>query len=374
MRNSLGPCGIVALAVTLMLMHGGCALFPLSERPRPSMRVHAFYYPWYANPETDGEWGHWNHQIAVPDAGAYEPPDQIGANFYPLLGLYSSNSEDDLSVHMRQLRYARVGVISVSWWGKGDFTDKTIPRLLDVASKHRIKVGFHIEPFSGRSAATTKEAIMYIIDRYGSHPAFYRDRQHGGRPMFYIYDSYLVPDADWATILSPSGENTIRGTKYDSIVIGLYVKEGDWSSMRDSYFDGFYTYFATDGFTYGSSISNWAGMAHWAKQNDKLFIPSVGPGYADTRIRPWNVANQRGREDGAYYDRMWDAALDVCADFVSITSFNEWHEGTQIEPAVFKTVPGYTYLDYRPHSPGYYLLRTRYWIELLDPKLRAKHN
>jgi glycoprotein endo-alpha-1,2-mannosidase len=47
---------------------------------------------------------------------------------------------------------------------------------------------------------------------------------------------------------------------------------------------------------------------------------------------------------------------------VGITSFNEWHEGTQIEPAVPKQIPGFTYLDYRPRPTDYYLERTAYWI------------
>jgi hypothetical protein len=36
---------------------------------------------------------------------------------------------------------------------------------------------------------------------------------------------------------------------------------------------------------------------------------------------------------GARYDELWTAALAAGADVVSITSWNEWHEGTQIEPA-----------------------------------------
>ena len=30
---------------------------------------------------------------------------------------------------------------------------------------------------------------------------------------------------------------------------------------------------------------------------------------------------------------MWTAALALDADLVTITSYNEWHEGSQIEPA-----------------------------------------
>ena len=50
-----------------------------------------------------------------------------------------------------------------------------------------------------------------------------------------------------------------------------------------------------------------------------------------------------------------------------ITSFNEWHEGTQIEPAVRKQIPGFTYLDYQPLSADYYLKRTADWIGKWHP-------
>lgn len=29
----------------------------------PSDRVHIFYYIWYGNPKSDGEWIHWNHKV-----------------------------------------------------------------------------------------------------------------------------------------------------------------------------------------------------------------------------------------------------------------------------------------------------------------------
>ena len=38
-------------------------------------------------------------------------------------------------------------------------------------------------------------------------------------------------------------------------------------------------------------------------------------------------------KDGQSYDQMWQAAVRAAPDVVTITSYNEWHEGTQIEPA-----------------------------------------
>ncbi len=354
----------VSLAIVLSIYFGPVQAGIKAGEPHPNYDVHTFYYPWYGNPQTDNFYSHWNHQQSVRkgEPKNYPGGGDIGADFYPKLGCYSSNSDDDLNSHMQMLRRAQVGVICSSWWGKDSYTDKAVPRLLDAAATHDIKVCFHIEPFGGRNAQTTRDAIVYIIDKYGSHPAFYRHGKDNPRPMFYVYDSYLTPAGQWKTILSPNGARTIRNTRYDSVVIGLWVKEHEQAFMTEGNFDGYYSYFATDGFTYGSTIKNWPVLAEWAKQNNKLFIPSVGPGYIDLRIRPWNNVNTRDRLNGAYYDREFAAAIDADPPVVGITSFNEWHEGSQIEPAVPKEIADFKYRDYTPHYPEYYLDRTSYWI------------
>ena len=104
-------------------------------------------------------------------------------------------------------------------------------------------------------------------------------------------------------------------------------------------------------------------MLQWSKEHHKLFIPSVGPGYIDTRIRPWNESTTRDRENGKYYDEMYKAAIESGAPYISITSFNEWHEGTQIEPAIPMKCNVFEYLDYQPLENDYYLLRTAYWVD-----------
>ena len=362
----------VLLAVTLSMCLNQYSVRAGDSQPYD--KVHIFYYPWYGNPQTDKFHYHWNHQQFVKEGEPKNYPggDYIAANFYPRLGCYSSNSDQDLEAHMLMLRRAKAGVLCTSWWGKDSYTDKAIPRLLDAAARHNIKVCFHIEPFPGRNAQTTRDALVYIIDKYGSHSAFYRYGKDKPCPMFYVYDSYLTPAEQWKTILSPDGPQTIRNTKYDSVVIGLWVKENEQTFMTEGHFDGCYTYFATDGFTYGSTVTNWSGLAEWAQQNDKLFIPSVGPGYIDLCIRPWNDVNTRDRQNGAYYDREFAAAIAVRPPIISITSFNEWHEGTQIEPAVPKQISDFKYLDYSPGEPEYYLDRTGYWVDCYFEHSTAK--
>lgn len=372
---SITFCGhrIVYLIMVLLLASSWISMVMAEEPVKTREKVHAFYYPWYGNPKTDGAYANWNHWIDAKDGGPgkrYPGGDDIGANFYPVLGSYSVRDPEVLQNHMQFLQKAKVGVISVSWWGKGTFTDKAIPEVMNTAARYGIQVNFHIEPFPGRNADTTRAALVHIIDTYGKHPAFYRCRELGNRPLFYVYDSYLVKAEEWATILDPRGAQTIRGTPYDAAMIGLWVKEHEEDFMIRGGFDGFYTYFATDGFTFGSTPANWPKLARWARENKKMFVPSVGPGYVDTRIRPWNGRNTRGRENGAYYDRMFAAALAVKPEIISITSFNEWHEGTQIEPAVSKKIPAFTYEDYAPRSPDYYLEQTAYWVERFQRQMK----
>ncbi|REC62735.1 hypothetical protein DRF65_09190 [Chryseobacterium pennae] len=37
------------------------------------------------------------------------------------------------------------------------------------------------------------------------------------------------------------------------------------------------------------------------KDHHLIFIPCIGPGYFDTRIRPWNEADFKNRDNGRYY-------------------------------------------------------------------------
>lgn len=313
--------------------------------------VHIFYYPWFGNPEfDDGNYYHWNHPILKPSPESrmrsrnHTPPGDLAASFYPQLGPYSSRNPAVIDRHMRWLSSAAVDVVALSWYPKnkadaqGHPWDMLVPALLNAAEKYKLKMTFHLEPYEHQTAATVRNDIDYVVRMYGNHPAFYRTSPKNNLsvklPLFYVYDSYKISNADWQNIASVNGSSTIRGTDIDSLLIGLAIKLDDVKAMREAGFDGVYTYFAADGFTEVSSMKNWAELSRLCTEHSMLFIPSIGPGYDDSKVRPWNGANTRGRDNGAYYKRHFEMAHAAKADLLSITSFNEWHEGTQIEPAI----------------------------------------
>ena len=156
---------ILALGFVLSVFHSSWAAYTVPSQPNSTARVHLFYYPWYGNPASDGGWIHWNQ-------GGHNPPDDIGANFYPLLGAYSSANTTTIDTHMSWMQRAHAKAISYSWWGRGGREDQLTRRTMDSADRYGIKVCFHIEPYGGRTAASVRNDIIYIYDTYGNHPAF----------------------------------------------------------------------------------------------------------------------------------------------------------------------------------------------------------
>ncbi|UCH34915.1 MAG: S-layer homology domain-containing protein [Armatimonadota bacterium] len=340
----------------ILLALAGCVTFILGHSACASDRVFAYYYPWYANPAFDGYWFHWN------DAG-FTPPDDITSNYYPSLGAYSVNDSAARSQHMAWAAQAGVGIIVSSWWGRTSFENAAAPGVLDAAAAQGLKVCFHLEPYGGRTAASTRDDIAYIYSTYGSHPAFLRVSRPtkwgpsgAARGVFFVFAPGDITDANWRTML-----NGIRGTGNDAIV--LASGGVDW--IDRCHFDGIYLY----AHQVGSDGSDLASLSEQVSALNSIFCAGVGPGFIHTRIG--GTINKPRTPAG--YDTMWRYAVDAAPEWLGITSFNEWHEGTQIEPAVPKTIPEFTYLSYEGHYGRYgadaetiYITRTRAWVDALE--------
>ncbi|MEW2549108.1 glycoside hydrolase family 99 protein [Streptomyces sp. NPDC047002] len=314
-----------------------------------STDVHIFYYPWYGSPKANGSYRHWPQ-------GNLTPPDGISSNFYPVLGAYDSGDSAVVAQHMAWLRQAGTGVLVTSWWGRGSYEDQRVPLLLDRAAGQGLKVAFHIEPYTGRTAASVAADVRYLTGAYGGHAAYFRDAAHGDRGAFYVFQSLDI--ADWSPI---------EQLKSDAIVL---TQTTDVS--KAAHFGGMYTY---DGIA-AARLPDWSGVDRFCRANGLVWSPSFGPGYLDDRAVPGNTTPTVERADGTTYDAVWQHAITsgdggAAPEWVSITSFNEWHEGSQIEPAT--GTPPTSPVTYQTYEGAYgrtgaaattaYLDRTRYWVE-----------
>jgi hypothetical protein len=323
---------IAAMATLAWAGVAGGAPTP-TDRPTPQVAI--FYYAWYGTLAADGAWEHWGQ-------GGNAPPDAIGSNFYPARGPYSSGRQSIVRAQMREIAGTGIDTVIVSWWGPGSVEDARLPSVVAAAQSAGLHVALHVEPWADRTPQGVADALR------GFAALGIRDA--------YVYDSAASSDADWrAALTGLSGFRVFANTPY----AGKALKGG---------FQGIYTY---DVLVYDGS--SFARMCQSARQAGLLCAPSVGPGY-DSR-RATGDPRVRERNDGRWYDHMWQAAVRASADVVSITSYNEWHEGTQIEPARASTGPYASYdgawgLAGR-RAQRAYLDRTTYWVGRLRGALET---
>ena len=311
-------------------------------------RVAAFYYPWYGTSAQDGAYQHWAQD-------GHSPPNDIASAYYPAAGLYSSSDRLVIGSQMDEIRSAGIDEIAVSWWGQGSAEDRRMPAIVAAARADRIAVAAHLEPYPGRTVASVVDDVAYLERMYGIR-------------TFYVYQALDLPVADWAAA---------RDALHAQPGVTVYAQTALAGAAAAGRFDGIYTY---DIVTYrGGMFGRLCAEAHALHL---ICAPSVGPGYDARRGSGDPVV--KPRRNGKTYDSMWKLAIASGADRVTITSFNEWHEGTQIEPAVAGRRGRYRYLSYDGawglHGVAAevsYLMRTRYWSDIfrntspVQPNTRA---
>ncbi|HEV2593073.1 MAG TPA: hypothetical protein VGU02_14405 [Gaiellaceae bacterium] len=308
------------------------------------VRVTAFYYPWYGTSTQDGAYQHWGQD-------GHAPPNDIASSYYPARGLYSSSDHSVVDEQMREIRDAGIDEIAVSWWGRGSDEDRRLALVLQSAKDAGVQVAAHLEPYTGRSVASIADDVAYL--------------KTIGISTFYIYRALDLPVADWA---AAQPELHAGGGTF-------FAQTGMVGAAAAAGFDGIYTY---DIVTFGGNT--FARICSEAAKRHLLCAPSVGPGY-DAR-RGDGDPRVKLRRNGRTYDAMWRAAIQTHADRVTITSFNEWHEGTQIEPAAAPARRGtYRYLSYngawgqKGVSAEYaYLNRTLYWSNVFRNTVPSQLN
>jgi glycoprotein endo-alpha-1,2-mannosidase len=306
-----------------------------SEQPS-NIPIFAFYYPWYGTPSVSGYWYHWSDANHDPDNITNGRRD-IPATDYPLLDVYDSNNETVIDQHIQWARQAGIGCFIISWWGINDFTDNASKHIREVCERDNFNFTFYYE--NTTSIDQTLGDLTYLLNTYGNSSSFYKI---DGRPVIFVYqrarDSlerglYPIFNNGWKDVvqdLRGNGENPY-------IIMDFGEYEYDIKSFVDyfeSFVDGIHVYNDIGIFGISPSVvqtiyRNASDLAH---SYNKTFIATIVPGFNNSVASNYNslVVN---RQNGATYSLFWQIANASRPDGYAVTSFNEWHEGTEIEPS-----------------------------------------
>jgi hypothetical protein len=283
------------------------ALFPAARAQAQGPRlVLAFYYSWF----DENTWT----SAKVPDFPAQT---------------YVSRDPTAMDRHIAQAQSAGIDALVVSWYGPwggaNNQTESNFASMLDVANSRGFKLALDVEatsPFAGGSGSMV-EMLRHALSVHANHPAYLRV---DGKPVLFFWRQQRFSPGTWQSIRD----------QVDPGRTSIWIAEGVDMSYQ-SVFDGHHLYTVTwnpptDPSATANKFSRWVQQARERYGSYRYWVATAMPGYNDTRTGRGN-AFARSREDGAYYAQTWQAAIASNPDWVIVTSFNEWPEGTYIEPS-----------------------------------------
>ena len=258
---------------------------------------------------------------------------------YPVKGAYRSDDAAVIDWHIDQAKAHGITGFVVSWFGLANRQiDDTLALLIKRAEEKDFKIAVYWENQRDGGALMRQFAVddlSSIVERYGKSKAFLKV---DGKPVIFMYGRvvYQTPVALWP-----------------EIVQGVRARAGDFALIADGYqtsyaylFDGLHTYDPA-----GLSPDIWNNLrpenlsrlrawaaSHYekgvktARQHGRIACVMVVPG-CDAR-KAYKIKEQSDRLDGQTYRTLWDEALKAQPDWVLITSWNEWPEGSEIEPSL----------------------------------------
>ncbi len=251
---------------------------------------------------------------------------------------YHSDDPAAIARHARMAYEIGLNGFTVHWFAPGDRTDRNFTTLLtqsegtDFAST--VVFSHHI--WHGRPH-DIPGALRYITTQHGPHPNFLR---LDGKPVIFFTDVYRTPAPGqtpqqyWASVrdqVDPQRQTVwiAEGldASYLNVFDGLYVFKVSHAAYPHDY---------RKNAIWGNRVRQWEQKTG----QSKLWIATISPGWDDLRsgckpdVRIDNTSHRLDRDNGAIYEANFTAALEGNPNWLIVASFNEWVEGTYIEPSV----------------------------------------
>ena len=359
----------ILTAVCLFLAFVGGIVFclPLAEGEviNPELDVVAAHYvPWFKGDTESGNWDFTQGHRKITTA------------YRPLLGKYNSKSQKVLSQHIQWALGHGVNTFMIEWPGlsSGPFRNSyedVVSTYLHNKDFHKIKFFFVYSLLS----ATQKEGEeefrnidlndkdsrnKIINDFHFACSSYFNQRNYlhlKGRPVIYLWATGLAGD-HLPQFISDLRKDIRRNFNYEFFLIGDQV---GWNSRFNQTitpcFDAVMPYALVDLNSKEPEFQQWSQassqLEYWknsCSDANMHLVPSVFPGF-DTSGASW-CYDQNNRLNGPVIKRsakLFRKNLETASRFIDpeikmllVTSWNEWNEGTNIEPS---EEFGFSYLE-----------------------------
>jgi hypothetical protein len=336
-RNSCKRFGIIVISAWLCILSVHTVVAEIAG-PGKDM-IMAYYYPWYLK----GDWTRHKYQGT------------------PVLGEYGTDDPATAEKHIEWSSTAGIDALIVSWWGKDSLTDKHFNKgFLQAKNINKTKFLFIYEAFGvldkedgkadgivdfSKPGPMKKMVADFICmrDEYFKHPSYLKI---GGKSGVVLYVTRSFRNFSSENIRSLEKE---LGMELFLIADEPFMgRQADpataWNGLGKDGKPVFKAYTAYNMFESKNVLEGESALdymrreafpiyARWGKKT--VFCPHVMPSYHDFR---GNRVLKGTAED---FRKMIDEVKSIPSmpvgdginRIIMVTSFNEWWEGSTIEPA-----------------------------------------
>jgi hypothetical protein len=309
---------------------------------RPLLVVH--YMPWFASKEVSGDWGwHWTMGHFNPERSDASGKRQIASHYYPTIGPYDSGDPDVLEYHTLLMKVAGIDGAIADWYGNEEFNDylaihRNTVALFDTLKLRKMKFAVCYEDRVLKAMAEKKQFTPAQAIEHAQTHLLYCENQWFADPLYLTWHArplFLVFGPDY--LQRPQWETVFAGMRNPPTFLTLHERRAPaagsfaWPPMwkanagkletkdLDSYFDA-----------YDARV--------------ELKIAGAFPGFHDI-YQEAGVQPSHGRLDsrgGETFHHTLERAFGSKTPFVQIITWNDFGEGTCVEPA---REYGYRYLE-----------------------------
>jgi hypothetical protein len=300
-------------------------------------------FPWFRKARVDSKtkpWEHWSWSCPTvkhnPETLRADGLRDIASAHYPLIGPYSTGDRSVIRYHCQLAKASGIEGWIVLWYGPGTTTDTRIPLILEESARAGLKVAICYEEKANwppyRKPANREEILAtasadlgYLLKKIAVHSAYLR---RNGVPVVFQFN-YFGADRLGPRTFTPEDWQTILATLPEKV---CYVRQ-EFDSSYHPPLAGCYTWCNPN----AEAVARHQDKAAKAIANGKLVfhVGMVSPGFDDIGTDGWGAGRRQHPRNGlASLQQTLSTALRADPELVQIVTWNDFNEGTEVEPTV----------------------------------------
>jgi len=302
------------------------------------------YMPWYVSKPFSDQWGwHWTMNYYNPDEVQSNGLRRVASHYYPLIGPYDSGDPDALECHALLMKSAGIDGVIIDWYGIEDFYDygminRNTQHVINFIKKAGLKFAICYED----------QAIKQMISaKYISED---KAVNHGQIAMRWLqkhcFDSQAYLKIDNRPVLLVFGPQYFKGNQWEQLFSVLPQRPFLCTLDRSQGgADGVFGWLPMYGIT--TTLEQWHEyLANFYAENTNgnthvgIVFPQFHDIYENAGVhKSYGFLDAQGVKT---FEETLDIALRSNCEFIQIATWNDYGEGTMIEPTVEF---GYNYLE-----------------------------